>query len=104
MEVDRSVRSQPAMVFVDEPARLGAEDLGDSNHVCAFFQGLEETRAHVIPVAVDGLRTGGRVVYLTEEPTAVRAAIATTVQDTSVDIAAAERTGRLDIRPWTESY
>jgi AcrR family transcriptional regulator len=104
MEVDRSVGSQPAMAFVDEPARLGAEDLGDSNHVCALFQGLEETRANVIPVVVDGLRTGGRVVYLTEDPTVVRAAIATSVHDTSVDVATAERTGRLDIRPWTESY
>src|SRR5712675_961270 len=39
-EVDPSVESHPATALVHEPARLGAEDLGDSHHVCALFEGL----------------------------------------------------------------
>jgi AcrR family transcriptional regulator len=102
VEVDRSMGSQPAAALVDDPARLGAEVLGDSNHVCGLFEDLVDTRAHVIPVVVAGLRTGGRIVYLTGDPAAVRAAIEAAVQD--LDVAAEERTGRLEIRPWTASY
>ena len=79
--------------------RLGDQELDDSRHVCGLFDGPDQTRAAVLPFVVDGLRSGDRVLYLAEDPTAVRVALAR-----EVDIAPLETSGHLDIRPWSATY
>jgi AcrR family transcriptional regulator len=79
--------------------RLGDEELGDSRHVCGLFEGAEQGRRAVLPMLLDGLRSGDRVVYLTKDPATIRDTLAR-----ELDVAPLERSRHLDIRPWTAAY
>ena len=77
--------------------RLGDEALNGARHICALFDGPDIARAVLMPFLLDGLLNGERLVYLTGEPDAVRAAFGAAA-------AAAAVSGSIEIRPWSDSY
>src|SRR4029079_2983293 len=79
--------------------RLGGVALGRSRHVCAVFDGAQETAAVIVPFVLDRLAAGDRGVHLVESRDA-----ALNPRAPELDVPAALESGQLDVRTWTDSY
>src|ERR1700689_3085597 len=90
------------MKSVPAPISLAGSQLGETRHVCAFFNSDEEEYRVLLPFIKDGLKSGDKAVHVLnpEQPQAhLQPLIAA-----GFDPAAAQQGGQLEIRVNTEVY
>jgi hypothetical protein len=87
---------------VREPLRLAGSTLERSHHVCAFFHSDEEKYRVLMPFIKDGFAQGDRSFHIVDpqlRPRHVRQ-----LEQEGIDVAGAEASGQLEVRPWEETY
>jgi AcrR family transcriptional regulator len=78
---------------------LGGQELGEYRHVCALFEGPEDSAKTLWPFILAGLDRGDRVIHLVEDSETYRRRLAE-----RHDVTAAIESGQLDIRRWDKTY
>jgi len=84
------------------PISLAGSQLGDTRHVCAFFNSDEEEYRVLLPFIKDGFTCGDRAIHMVnpgqhDDHLQRLAAV-------GIDTAAAERAGQFEIRTNTDAY
>jgi hypothetical protein len=82
--------------------RLAGAVLEPRSHVCAFFHNLEEQYRVLLPFVKEGIEQGERAFHLIDPRQ--RAEHLQRLEDTGIDVAAAQRRGQIEIRGWDEAY
>jgi hypothetical protein len=81
---------------------FAGSQLGDTRHVCAFFNGNEEAYRVLLPFIQDGFQCGEKAVHVVNpdqrQPHLQRLA------EAGIDTAAAEQCGQFELRINTEMY
>ncbi len=88
--------SQPGEV------RLAGAPLARSRHVCAFFNSKEDEYQVLLPFIREGFARGDRAFHVVDP--AYRAAHLRRLEELGIDVAAAERSGQLEVRRWEDAY
>jgi len=87
---------------VPSPISLAGSQLGETRHVCAFFNSDEEEYRVLLPFIKDGLKSGDKAVHVLnpeQRQDHVQRLVAA-----GIDPAAAEGSGQLELRTNTEVY
>lgn len=84
------------------PIRLGGSTLGDSRHVCAFFDSEHQEYRTLTPFMGEALQQGERAVYVLEPDAQTRHL--ERLGQGGVDVRAARKTGQLDVRNSADTY
>ena len=84
------------------PISLAGSQLGNTRHVCAFFNSDDEEYRVLLPFIKDGFTCGDKAIYVVnpnqhEDHLQRLAAV-------GIDTAAAQRAGQLEIRASTDAY
>jgi hypothetical protein len=90
------------MSKVPSPISLAGSQLGETRHVCAFFNSDEEEYRVLLPFIKDGLKSGDKVVHVLnpeQRQNHLQRLVAA-----GIDPAAAEESGQLELRTNTEVY
>jgi hypothetical protein len=90
------------MRSVPSPISLAGSQLGETRHVCAFFNSDEEEYRVLLPFIKDGLKSGDKAVHVLnpeQRQDHLRRLVAA-----GIDPAAAEQSGQLELRTNTEVY
>jgi hypothetical protein len=82
--------------------RLAGSVLDRSRHVCAFLHSKEEEYQVLLPFVKEALEEGERVVQIVEQQR--RGEHVRRLEEAGIDVAAAERAERLEIRQWEDAY
>lgn len=84
------------------PIRFAGSQLGESRHVCAFFNSMDEQYRVLLPFIRDGFACGDKAVHVVNpdqrEDHLQRLAAA------GIDTAAAQQTGQFELRTNTDAY
>src|SRR5277367_4007486 len=90
------------MKNVPAPISLAGSHLGETRHVCAFFNNDEEEYRILLPFIKDGLKSGDKAVHvLNPEQRHDHLARLTAA---GIDPAVAQRSGQLELRTNAEVY
>jgi hypothetical protein len=84
------------------PSPISLAELGETRHVCAFFNSDEEEYRVLLPFIKDGLKSGDKAVHVLnpeQRQDHLRRLVAA-----GIDPAAAEQSGQLELRTNTEVY
>lgn len=84
------------------PISLAGSQLGETRHVCAFFNSDEEEYRVLLPFIKDGLKSGEKAVHVLNP--SQRQDHLQRLAAAGVDSAAAQQSGQLDLRINTEVY
>jgi hypothetical protein len=87
---------------VPSPISLAGSQLGETRHVCAFFNSDEEEYRVLLPFIKDGLKSGDKAVHVLnpeQRQDHVQRLVAA-----GIDPGAAEGSGQLELRTNTEVY
>jgi len=84
------------------PIRFAGATLGQSRHVCAFFNTREEEYRVTLPFIADGFERGEKAFHITDP--ALRDDHLKRLRDTGIDTAAAEKRGQLEVLVWEQAY
>jgi hypothetical protein len=90
------------MKSVPAPISLAGSQLGETRHVCAFFNSDEEEYRVLLPFIKDGLKSGHKAVHVLnpeQRPDHLRRLAAA-----GIDPAVAQQSGQLELRTNTEVY
>ena len=90
------------MKSVPAPISLAGSQLGETRHVCAFFNSDEEEYRVLLPFIKDGLKSGDKAVHVLN-PTQ-RQDHLQRLAAAGIDSAAAQQSGQLELRINTEVY
>jgi len=90
------VKSSPA------PISLAGSHLGETRHVCAFFNNDEEEYRVLLPFIKDGLQSGDKAVHVLNPEQ--RQDHLERLAGAGIDPAAAQQSGQLELRVNTEVY
>ena len=82
--------------------RLAGSRLDQSRHVCAFFHTRDEEYSVLLPFITEGLDHGEKAFHIVDP--VLRGEHLHRLAEAGVEVAAAERTGQLDVRVWEEAY
>jgi hypothetical protein len=85
-----------------ESVRLAGSVLRRSCHVCAFFHSKEEEYRVLMPFIKEGFEKGDRAFHVVDPKH--RPDHLQRLQREGIDVAEAESTGQLEVRPWQEAY
>lgn len=81
---------------------LAGSALNCSCHACAFFRSREEEERILLPFFREGMEAGDKFYHVLGED--YRPARRLSLLDNGFDLAAAEQTGQVEMRPWEEVY
>jgi hypothetical protein len=93
---EKAMKSSPA------PISLAGAQLGETRHICAFFNNDEEEYRVLLPFIKDGLKCGDKAVHVLnpdQRPYHLQRLIAA-----GIDPDAAQQNGQLELRTNTEVY
>ena len=90
------------MRSVPSPISLAGSQLGETRHVCAFFNSDEEEYRVLLPFIKDGLKSGDKAVHVLNPKQ--RQDHVQRLVTAGIDPAAAEQSGQLELRTNTEVY
>jgi hypothetical protein len=81
---------------------LAGSTLAGSCHACAFFHSREEEERVLLPFLREGMEAGDRFFHVLRHD--YQPARRHSLEDSGIDLATAERTGQVELRPWEEAY
>jgi MEDS: MEthanogen/methylotroph, DcmR Sensory domain len=81
---------------------LAGSTLACSCHACAFFHSREEEERVLLPFLKEGMQAGDRFFHVLQND--YQPARRRSLEDGGIDLAMAERTGQVELRPWEEAY
>jgi len=87
---------------VPAPISLAGSELGETRHVCAFFNSDDEEYRVLLPFIKDGLKCGEKAVHVLNPEQ--RQDHLQRLAAAGIDPAAAQQSGQLDLRVNTEVY
>jgi hypothetical protein len=90
------------MRSVPTPISLAGSQLGETRHVCAFFNSDEEEYRVLLPFIKDGLKSGDKAVHVLNPEQ--RQDHLQRLAAAGIDSAAAQQSGQLELRVNTEVY
>jgi MEDS: MEthanogen/methylotroph, DcmR Sensory domain len=90
------------MKSVTTPISLAGSQLGETRHVCAFFNNDEEEYRVLLPFIKDGLKCGDKAVHVLNPEQ--RHDHLQRLAGAGIDAAAAQQSGQLELRTNTEVY
>jgi hypothetical protein len=85
-----------------EPVRLAGSVLSRPCHVCAFFHSKEEEYRVLMPFIKEGFERGDRAFHVVDPRH--RDEHLQRLKREGIEVAEAEDTGQLEVRPWQEAY
>jgi hypothetical protein len=97
-----SIWEEKAMKSASAPISLAGSQLGETRHVCAFFNSDEEEYRILLPFIKDGLKAGDKAVHVLnpeQHHDHLQRLIAA-----GIDPALAQQSGQLELRTNTEVY
>lgn len=86
----------------DQPIRLAGSVLGAKRHVCAFFHSPDEGYRVLLPFIKDGFDRGEKAFHIVDPK--LRENHLQRLRSAGIDVAAAEGTGRFELRNWGDAY
>jgi enamine deaminase RidA (YjgF/YER057c/UK114 family) len=90
------------MRSVSAPISLAGSQLGETRHVCAFFNNDEEEYRILLPFIKDGLKSGDKAVHVLNPEQ--RQDHLRRLTAAGIDPAVAQQSGQLELRTNTEVY
>ena len=87
---------------VPSPISLAGSQLGETRHVCAFFNSDEEEYRVLLPFIKDGLKSGDKAVHVLNPEQ--RQDHLRRLTAAGIDAAAAQQSGQLELRTNAEVY
>jgi hypothetical protein len=82
--------------------RFAGSELGAQRHICAFFHSAEEEYRVVLPFIKDGFECGHKAFHVVDPK--LRDEHRHRLASAGIDVAAAEKSGQFDLRPWGDVY
>lgn len=86
----------------EHSAQLAGVDLGGQNHVCAFFNTIDEEHRVLRSFFKDGFDHGEKAVHIVESEN--REAYLKGLSAAGINVQEVMETGRLEVLPWTDMY
>ena len=86
----------------DQPMRLADRVLGAQRHICAFFHNRDEEYRVLLPFIKEGLDRGEKAFHIIDPR--LREEHLERLRSAGIDVAAAELSGRLELRNWEEAF
>ena len=71
-------------------------------HACAFFSCQEEEEGVYLPFMAEGIASGEKCIHILDEER--RAEKLKKLGEAGIDLATAERSGQLELRPWERAH
>src|SRR5271167_4396040 len=90
------------MKSVPAPISLAGSHLGETRHVCAFFNNDEEEYRVLLPFIKDGLQTGDKAVHVLNP--AQRQDHLKRLTAAGIDAAETQQSGQLELKVNTDVY
>jgi hypothetical protein len=81
---------------------LAGAPLAHWRHVCAFFRTADEKYQVLVPFIKQGLERGERAFHVVDP--ALREDHLRRLEQAGIDVAAAQRTGQLEVHDWEQAY
>jgi hypothetical protein len=100
--VARYPLEEEAVKSVSAPISLAGSQLGETRHVCAFFNNDEEEYRILLPFIKDGLNSGDKAVHVLNPEQ--RQDHLQRLTAAGIDPAVAQQSGQLELRTNTEVY
>jgi hypothetical protein len=82
--------------------RLAGATLGNSRHVCAFFNDKDEEYRVLLPFVKEGLEAGDKAFFIVKDDH--RPEHRRRLQQVGIAVEQHERAGQLEIRRWEDAY
>jgi hypothetical protein len=86
----------------EHSAQLAGVDLGGRNHVCAFFNSIDEEHRVLRSYFKDGFDHGEKAIHIVESEN--REEYLKGLAEAGIDVQEVMKTGRLEVLPWTDMY
>ena len=86
----------------EHSAQLAGIDLGGQNHVCAFFNTIDEEHRVLGSFFKDGFDHGEKAIHIVESEN--REEYLKGFAESGINVQEAMETGRLEVLPWTDMY
>ena len=90
------------MVRNEHSSQLAGADLGGHNHVCAFFNTMDEEHRVLRSFFKDGFDHGEKAIHIVES--ANREEYLKGLTEAGINVQEVMETGRLEVLPWTDMY
>ena len=87
---------------ISTPISLAGSQLGQTRHVCAFFNSDEEEYRVLLPFIKDGFESGDKAIHIVS-PDQHRDHLQR-LADIGIDSTAVQRSGQFELRNSTETY
>ncbi len=91
-----------AIVTSLAPIRFAGATLGQSRHVCAFFNTRDEEYRVTLPFIADGFERGEKAFHITDP--ALRGDHLRRLGEVGIDTAETEKRGQLEVLVWEQAY
>jgi hypothetical protein len=86
----------------EHSAQLAGVDLAGQNHVCAFFNTIDEEHRVLHSFFKDGFDHGEKAIHIVESGN--REEYLKRLAESGINVQEVMETGRLEVLPWTEMY
>lgn len=86
----------------DQPIRLAGSVLGAKRHVCAFFHSPDEEYRVLMPFINEGFERREKAFHIVDPK--MREDHLKRLRSAGIDVDAAERGGRFELRNWADAY
>jgi hypothetical protein len=90
------------MATNEHSAQLAGIDLGGQNHVCAFFNTIDEEHRVLRSFFKDGFDHGEKAIHIVESEN--REEYLKGLSAAGINVQEVMETGRLEVLPWTDMY
>ena len=86
----------------EQPIRFAGSALGAQRHVCAFFHSADEEYRVLLPFIKEGFERGEKAFHIVDPE--LREEHLERLRSAGIDVAAAEQSGRFELRNWADAY
>jgi hypothetical protein len=86
----------------EQPIRFAGSVLTEKRHVCAFFHTPDEEYRVLLPFIKEGVERGEKAYHIVDPK--LREEHLDRLRSAGIDVAAAELSGRFELRNWEDAY